>query len=34
MEEIARIMEINENTVRRHWELAKAWLYRAIRDGR
>ena len=32
-EEIASILGVNEKTVRRHWTLAKAWLYRAIRDG-
>ena len=29
-DEIAALLEINEKTVRRHWELAKVWLYRAI----
>jgi RNA polymerase sigma factor (TIGR02999 family) len=32
-EEIAAILEVNEKTVRRHWELAKVWLFRAIRGG-
>jgi RNA polymerase sigma factor (TIGR02999 family) len=32
-DEIAALLELNEKTVRRHWELAKVWLYRAIRDG-
>jgi DNA-directed RNA polymerase specialized sigma24 family protein len=31
-EEIAAVLEVNEKTVRRHWELAKVWLYRAIRE--
>ena len=31
-EEIASILGVNEKTVRRHWELAKVWLYRAIRQ--
>ncbi|MCB1134104.1 MAG: sigma-70 family RNA polymerase sigma factor [Verrucomicrobiae bacterium] len=30
--EIAALMGVNEKTVRRHWELAKLWLFRAIRD--
>ncbi len=30
--EIAAVLEVNEKTVRRHWELAKVWLYRAIRE--
>ena len=30
-EEIAAILGVNEKTVRRHWALAKVWLYRAIR---
>lgn len=29
-EEIAAILEVNEKTVRRHWTLAKVWLYRAL----
>ncbi len=32
-DEIAALLDINEKTVRRHWELAKVWLYRAIRDN-
>ena len=33
-EEIAALLGVNEKTVRRHWELAKVWLYRAIaQDG-
>lgn len=31
-DEIAALLELNEKTVRRHWELAKVWLYRAIRE--
>jgi RNA polymerase sigma factor (TIGR02999 family) len=31
-DEIAALLDLNEKTVRRHWELAKVWLYRAIRD--
>jgi RNA polymerase sigma factor (TIGR02999 family) len=29
-DEIAALLGVNEKTVRRHWELAKIWLYRAI----
>ena len=29
-DEIAALLEVNEKTVRRHWELAKVWLYRAM----
>lgn len=29
-EEIASLLDINEKTVRRHWALAKIWLYRVI----
>lgn len=29
-EEIAELLGVNERTVRRHWEEAKLWLYRAI----
>ena len=29
-DEIAALLGVNEKTVRRHWELAKVWLYRAI----
>lgn len=32
-DEIATLLELNEKTIRRHWELAKVWLYRAIREG-
>jgi len=31
-DEIAALLELNERTIRRHWELAKVWIYRAIRD--
>ena len=30
--EIAALLEVNEKTVRRHWELAKVWLYRAMKE--
>ena len=30
--EIAALLEVNEKTVRRHWEVAKVWLYKAIRE--
>jgi RNA polymerase sigma factor (TIGR02999 family) len=33
-EEIAAILEVNEKTVRRHWQLAKVILYRVIQDDR
>lgn len=29
-DEIAALLEVNEKTVRRHWALAKLWLYRAM----
>jgi RNA polymerase sigma factor (TIGR02999 family) len=29
-DEIAALLGVNEKTVRRHWALAKIWLYRAI----
>jgi RNA polymerase sigma factor (TIGR02999 family) len=29
-DEIAALLGVNEKTVRRHWELAKVWLYRAM----
>lgn len=32
-DEIAALLDLNEKTVRRHWEAAKVWLYRAIREG-
>ncbi len=28
--EIAALLEVNEKTVRRHWEMARVWLYRAL----
>jgi len=31
--EIAAILGVNEKTVRRHWQLAKVRLFRAIREG-
>lgn len=31
-EEIASILGVNEKTVRRHWALAKVWLFRAIQQ--
>jgi RNA polymerase sigma factor (TIGR02999 family) len=30
MEEIAKVLQISEVTVRRDWSTAKAWLYRAV----
>ena len=32
-EEIAALLDVNEKTVRRHWELAKVQLFRSIRSG-
>lgn len=29
-DEIAALLHVNEKTVRRHWALAKLWLYRAM----
>jgi DNA-directed RNA polymerase specialized sigma24 family protein len=29
-DEIAALLGVNEKTVRRHWALAKVWLYRAM----
>lgn len=29
-EEIAALLEVSEKTVRRHWKVAKLWLYRAM----
>lgn len=29
-DEIAALLGVNEKTVRRHWELAKVWLYQAM----
>lgn len=31
-EEIAALLDMNEKSVRRHWSLAKVWLFRAL-DG-
>ena len=31
-DEIANLLDVNEKTVRRHWSLAKVWLYRALKD--
>ena len=31
--EIGELLGINERTVRRHWDAAKIWLYRAIKDA-
>jgi RNA polymerase sigma factor (TIGR02999 family) len=33
-DEIASLLEVNEKTVRRHWELAKVWLYRALKASK
>lgn len=30
--EIATVLEMGETTVRRHWAVAKVWLYRALKD--
>jgi RNA polymerase sigma factor (sigma-70 family) len=30
-EQVAEIMNVNERTVRRQWEFAKAWLFDRIR---
>ncbi len=32
-EEIAALLGVNEKTVRRHWSVAKVWLYRALSPG-
>ena len=31
-DEIAALLEVNEKTVRRHWTVAKVWLYRALEE--
>lgn len=31
--EIAVLLEVNEKTVRRHWAMAKVWLYRALDEA-
>ncbi len=33
LEEIAVVLGVNEKTVRRHWNYAKAWLYREVAKG-
>jgi RNA polymerase sigma factor (TIGR02999 family) len=32
-EETAAVLGVNEKTVRRHWEVAKVWLYREIQKN-
>ena len=32
-DEIAALLELNEKTVRRHWSLAKLWLYQQVREN-
>jgi RNA polymerase sigma factor (TIGR02999 family) len=32
-DEIAALLEVNEKTVRRHWALAKVWLYQQMNDS-
>jgi DNA-directed RNA polymerase specialized sigma24 family protein len=32
-DEIAALLGLNEKTVRRHWSLAKVWLYQQINDS-
>lgn len=32
-EEIASLLGVNEKTVRRHWAVAKVWLYRYLEHG-
>jgi RNA polymerase sigma factor (TIGR02999 family) len=31
-DEIAALLEVNEKTIRRHWTVAKLWLYRALEE--
>jgi RNA polymerase sigma factor (TIGR02999 family) len=31
-EEIAALLDVNEKTIRRHWAVAKVWLYRAFQE--
>jgi RNA polymerase sigma factor (TIGR02999 family) len=31
-DEIAALLEVNEKTIRRHWAVAKLWLFRALRE--
>jgi RNA polymerase sigma factor (TIGR02999 family) len=33
MEEVARVLDCSERTVRRHWETARLWLYRELKRG-
>ena len=32
-DQIAALLELNEKTIRRHWALAKVWLYQAIKKS-
>lgn len=32
-DEIAALLEVNEKTVRRHWAVAKVWLYRSLQEN-
>jgi len=31
--ETAEVLRLSEKTVRRHWNFARVWLYRAIREN-
>ena len=31
-DEIAALLDVNEKTIRRHWEVAKVWLYRVLQE--
>ena len=31
-DEIAALLEVNEKTIRRHWSVARIWLYRAFEE--
>jgi DNA-directed RNA polymerase specialized sigma24 family protein len=31
-EEIAALLEVSEPTIRRHWAVAKVWLYEALNE--
>ena len=33
LEETAQVLGVSPNTVTRDWNLARAWLYRALRPG-
>ncbi len=33
MEEIAELLEVSKSTVERDWRVARAWLYRELREG-